>query len=113
MRVHARLGFIETTNLPSFITLIRCFIGRSKPLGRHEEFGQAVFHKKVKIQRSPGTPSDYRTPRQVYEAQYRWICGRSASPTGCAFDHIPTGTTISKGFNNDGSKGIVTVAVPP
>jgi putative transposase len=56
---------------------------------------------------------DYRTPRQVYEAQYRWICGRSASPTGCAFDHITTGTTISKGFNNDGSKGIVTVAAPP
>ena len=27
----------------------------------------------------------YRTPRQVYEAQCRWICGRSALPTGCAF----------------------------
>jgi len=26
----------------------------------------------------------YRTPRQVYEAQCRWICGRSALPTGCA-----------------------------
>jgi putative transposase len=61
----------------------------------------------------PHQTHDYRTPRQVYEAQYRWICGRSASPTGCAFDHIPTGTTISKGFNNDGSKGIVTVAAPP
>ena len=60
----------------------------------------------------PHQTHDYRTPRQVYEAQYRWICGRSASPTGCAFDHIPTGTTISKGFNNDGSKGIVTVAAP-
>jgi putative transposase len=55
----------------------------------------------------PHQTHDYRTPRQVYEAQYRWVCGRSASPTGCAFDHIPTGTTISKGFNNDGSKGIV------
>ena len=43
--------------LSSFVTLIRCFIGRSKPLGRLEEFGQAVFHKEVKIQRSPGTPS--------------------------------------------------------
>jgi hypothetical protein len=32
-------------------------VGRSKPLGRLEEFGQAVFHKEVKIQRSPGTPS--------------------------------------------------------
>src|SRR4051812_47439505 len=57
MRVHARLSFIVTTKLPSFVTLIRCFIGRSKPLGRLEEFGQAVFHKEVKIQRSPGTPS--------------------------------------------------------
>ena len=35
----------------------------------------------------------YRTPRQVYEAECRWICGRSASPTGCAFAHIPTGST--------------------
>src|SRR4051794_24480359 len=61
----------------------------------------------------PHQTHDYRTPRQVYEAQYRWICGRSALPTGCVFDHIPTGTTISKGFNNDGSKGIVTVAAPP
>jgi hypothetical protein len=58
MRVHARPSFIVTINLPSFVTLIRCFIGRSKPLGRLEEFGQAVFHKEVKIQRSPGTPSE-------------------------------------------------------
>src|SRR3954451_17043257 len=57
MRVHARLSFIVTTNLPSFVRLIRCFIDRSKPLGRLEEFGQAVFDKEVKIQRSPGTPS--------------------------------------------------------
>src|SRR4051812_47569866 len=57
MRVHARISFIVTNNLPSFVTLIRCFIGRSKPLGRVEEFSQAVFHKEVKIQRSPGTPS--------------------------------------------------------
>ena len=55
----------------------------------------------------------YRTPRQAYEAECRWICGRSASPTGCAFDHIPTGTTISKGFNNDGLNGIMPVAAPP
>src|SRR5215217_4729791 len=57
MRVHARLSFIVSTNSPSFVRLIRCFIGRSKPLGRLEEFGQPVFHKEVKIQRSPGTPS--------------------------------------------------------
>ena len=37
----------------------------------------------------------YRTPRQVYEAECRWICGRSASPTGCAFAHIPTGSTTN------------------
>jgi putative transposase len=37
----------------------------------------------------------YRTPRQVYEAECRWICGRSASPTGCAFAHIPTDTTAN------------------
>ena len=68
-----------------------------------------IFYNEERQHQSHG----YRTPRQVYEAQCRWICGRSASPTGCAFDHIPTGTTISKGFNNDGSKGIVTVAAPP
>ena len=61
----------------------------------------------------PQQTHDYRTPRQVYEAQYRWVCGRSASPTGCAFDHIPTGTTISKGFNNDGLNGIMPVTAPP
>ena len=37
----------------------------------------------------------YRTPRQVDEAECRWIWGRSASPTGGAFAHIPTGTTTS------------------
>jgi putative transposase len=35
----------------------------------------------------------YRTPRHAYEAECPWICGRSASPTGSAFAHIPTGTT--------------------
>ena len=57
----------------------------------------------------------YRTPQQIYQ-QSLWICGRSASPTGCAspasrassesgemlaFAHIPTGTTANKGFNID------------
>jgi hypothetical protein len=27
----------------------------------------------------------YRTPRQAYKAECPWICGRSASPTSCAF----------------------------
>ena len=43
----------------------------------------------------------YRTPRQVYEAECRWICGRSASPTGCAFAHIPTGTTTNHRMDVD------------
>jgi putative transposase len=59
----------------------------------------------------------YRTPREVFEAGAAlWICGRSASPTGCAspmfppglarcpgkhgemlaFAHIPTGSTTSR-----------------
>src|ERR1700738_1759050 len=57
----------------------------------------------------------YRTPRQIYQ-EGLWICGRSASPTGCAspasrasseggemlaFAHIPTGTTANEGFNID------------
>src|SRR5204863_1753006 len=29
----------------------------------------------------------YRTPRQIYEVEGPWICGRSASPTGSAFAH--------------------------
>ena len=57
----------------------------------------------------------YRTPRQVYEAEGLWICGRSASPTGCAprfpsssesgemlaFAHIPTGTTANQRIDID------------
>ena len=61
---------------------------------------------------------DYRTPRQIYD-QGRWICGRSALPTGSAspasrassesgemlaFAHIPTGATADKGFDIDGVK---------
>jgi putative transposase len=43
----------------------------------------------------------YRTPRQAYEAECPWICGRSASPTGCAFAHIPTGTTTANRIDID------------
>jgi putative transposase len=43
----------------------------------------------------------YRTPRQVYEAECPWICGRSASPTGGAFAHIPTGTTTNHRIDVD------------
>ena len=47
----------------------------------------------------------YRTPRQVYEAECPWICGRSASPTGCAFAHIPTGTTANDRIDVDEAEG--------
>jgi putative transposase len=43
----------------------------------------------------------YRTPRQVYEAECRWICGRSASPTGCAFAHIATGSSTNDRIDVD------------
>jgi putative transposase len=57
----------------------------------------------------------YRTPRQIYEDGL-WVCGRSASPTGCAshasrassgsgemlaFAHIPTSTAANKRFDID------------
>jgi putative transposase len=43
----------------------------------------------------------YRTPRQAYQAECRWICGRSATPTGGAFAHIPTGTTATHRIDVD------------
>ena len=55
----------------------------------------------------------YRTPRQAYEAECPWICGRSASPTGYAFDHIPTGTTAKHRVDVDEAEGksdVMTVA---
>ena len=47
----------------------------------------------------------YRTPPQAYEAECRWIGGRSASPTGCAFAHIPTGTTANHRIDTDKGEG--------
>ena len=47
----------------------------------------------------------YRTPRQAYEAECRWIWGRSASPTGCALAHIPTGTTANHRIGIDEGEG--------
>jgi hypothetical protein len=54
----------------------------------------------------------YRTPRQAYEAECTWICGRSASPTGCAFARIPTGTTANHRIDVDegGESDVMTVA---
>ena len=46
----------------------------------------------------------YRTPRQAYEAECPWICGRSAWPTGGAFAHIPTGTTATNRIDVDDGK---------
>ena len=46
----------------------------------------------------------YRTPRQAYEAECPWVYGRSASPTGCAFAHIPTGTTANHRIDADQEK---------
>jgi hypothetical protein len=56
----------------------------------------------------------YRTPRQIYEAECRWRCGRSASPTGCTFAHIPTGTTATNRINVDEEKesSILMTVVP-
>jgi putative transposase len=39
-----------------------------------------VFYNEEHQHQSQG----YRTPRQVYEAQCRWICGRSVLPTGAS-----------------------------
>ena len=70
------------------------------------------FYNMERLHQSLG----YRTPREIYE-EGLWICGRSASPTGCAspasqaslesremlaFAHIPTGTTAINGLNIDG-----------
>src|SRR6202048_987948 len=46
-----------------------------------------------------------RPTRQPYEAECPWICGRSASPTGCAFAHIPTGTTANHRIDIDEGEG--------
>ena len=67
----------------------------------------------------------YRTPREIYEKGL-WLCGRSASPTGCAspasqaslesgemlaFAHITTGTTASNEFNIDVEDKTVITAI--
>jgi putative transposase len=55
----------------------------------------------------------YRTPRQAYEQECPWICGRSASPTGCAFAHISTGTIANHRIDIDEKEGtddVMTIA---
>jgi hypothetical protein len=80
-----------------------------------------VFYNEERQHQSHG----YRTPRQVYQAQSRWGCGRSALPTGCtspasrasskseemlAFAHFPTGTTTNTRIDQKGFDGRVTSA---
>jgi putative transposase len=55
-------------------------------------------------QERPHQSLGYRTPRQAYEAECPWKCGRSTSPTGCAFAHIPTGTTANHRIDIDEGK---------
>jgi putative transposase len=77
--------------------------------------GWLRFYNEERLHQSHG----YRTPRRVYEAQCRWICGRSAAPTSSAspasrarsergevlaFAHIPTGTTTTRRFADDDQK---------
>src|SRR6266851_86608 len=55
----------------------------------------------------------YRTPRQAYEAECPWRCGRSASPTGCAFAHIPTGATANHRIDIDEEERSSAMTVAP
>src|SRR3979409_262572 len=55
----------------------------------------------------------YRTPRQAYEAECPWICGRSASPTGCAFAHIPTGATANHRIDIDEEERSSAITIAP
>ncbi|SRR6266851_971981 len=41
----------------------------------------------------------------VAASECPWICGRSASPTGCAFAHTPTGTTAIHRIDVDEGEG--------
>ena len=63
--------------------------GREPPVPRSYGRYLVALYNEERQHQSLG----YRTPRQVYEAQCPWICGRSALPTGCAFAQIPTGKT--------------------
>src|ERR1700724_3588436 len=49
-----------------------------------------LFYNEQREHQSHG----YRTPRQVYEAQCRWICGRSAFAPGSASPAPPSSSTI-------------------
>src|SRR5216683_2302215 len=55
----------------------------------------------------------YRTPRQAYEAECPWICGRSASPTGCAFANIPTGATANHRIDIDEEERSSAMTIAP
>jgi hypothetical protein len=63
----------------------------------------------------PHPSSIFRSSRNCAPraAECRWICGRSASPTGCAFAHIPTGTNANQRIDIDEGEGrsnVITIA---
>jgi putative transposase len=100
--LHGRPGIFNTdqgTYLNAYANVAEAKAGIGSWLG---------FYNEERQHQSLG----YRT-RQAYEAECRWICGRSASPTGCAFAHIPTGTTANHRIDVDEAQGrsdVMTVA---
>ena len=70
------------------------------------------FYNEQRQHQSLGYSLGYRTLRQAYEAECRWICGRSASPTGCAFAHIPTATTATNRIDIDKGEKIEAISTP-
>ena len=66
----------EEVYLKAYASVAEAKAGIGSWLGFYNEEGQ---HQSL----------GYRTPRQAYEAECPWICGRSASPTGCAFATSP------------------------
>src|ERR1700720_850030 len=102
----------EEVYLHAYATVAEAKAGIGSWLGFYNEERQHQSH-------------GYRTPRQVYEAQCRWICGRSALPTGCAFPasrassksgemvafaHIPTRTPTNTRIDQKGFDGKITSA---
>jgi putative transposase len=86
----------EEVHLNAYASVAEAKAGIGSCLGFYNEERQRQSQSQSQSQ-SLG----YRTPRQAYEAQCPWICGRSASPTGGAFAHIPTGTITNHRMDID------------